>query len=84
MHCTILENRKVDGEGCNKELDWPKEHDLIETLKGQELIPLVCVDKMSLALPQTGGGGGKKGEGDNSQKKKKKVKGSGKSGKKKK
>ena len=77
-------NRKVDGEGCNKELDWPKEHDLIETLKGQELIPLVCVDKMSLALPQTGGGGGKKGEGDNSQKKKKKVKGSGKSGKKKK
>ena len=77
-------NREVDNEGCNKELDWPKEHGLIETLKGQELIPLICVDKVSLSLPHTGGGGGKKGEGDNSQKKKKKVKGSGKSGKKKK
>ncbi|CCD26117.2 Rqc2p NDAI_0G03400 [Naumovozyma dairenensis CBS 421] len=44
-------NRKVDTTLADKEIDWPNEHELIKTLKEQDLVLLLCVDKLKVTLP---------------------------------
>lgn len=66
---------KVDIDCKDKEMLWPREKELIQTLKDQELAPLFCVDKIKINIPNAGtNSNNKKGSsfGDKKQKKKKK------------
>ncbi|CCF57321.1 hypothetical protein KAFR_0C03290 [Kazachstania africana CBS 2517] len=62
---TYFKGRKVDTWSRDKELDWPKEHDLLNGLKEQELVPILCVDKLNVSIPgsQAKGGGVSNGKG---------------------
>lgn len=68
-------SRKVDSHAIDKELDWPVEHNLIKGLAEGDLIPLLCVDKLNVSIPN-GDKSSKKGSGS-------KQKGNKKGGKKK-
>ncbi|SCV99981.1 LAFE_0B06788g1_1 [Lachancea fermentati] len=43
--------RRIDEEEADRELDWPREHELIKQLKPAELVPLIYVDKLKLVIP---------------------------------
>ena len=55
-------SRKVDSQATDKEMDWPIEHTLIKGLAEGDLIPLLCVDKLNVSIPQ-GDKSSKKGSG---------------------
>lgn len=44
-------NREMDPEMDDKELDWPKEHEVIKILKAQDLVLTICSDKLKVTLP---------------------------------
>ncbi|CCC69395.1 hypothetical protein NCAS_0C04050 [Naumovozyma castellii] len=43
--------RSVDPTENDKESDWPREHEMIKSLKEQDLVLLICVDKLKISLP---------------------------------
>ncbi|KAG0655416.1 hypothetical protein C6P45_002997 [Maudiozyma exigua] len=68
-------NRKIDNSAEDKEMDWPVEHKLIKGVNENDLIPLLCVDKLNVSLPNNGkskskGPQGKAKSGKNSKKRK--------------
>ncbi|KAM9893420.1 hypothetical protein OXX69_011713, partial [Metschnikowia pulcherrima] len=56
-------NRKVDLSRDDVDVDWPEEHDIIKSLKSNDLIGVVSVNKLKLVLPggNASDGKGKKG-----------------------
>lgn len=46
--------RNVDASETDKEADWPREHEIIKHLKDQEIIPILCVDKLKITIPGSG------------------------------
>ena len=56
-------NRKVDLLRDDVDVDWPEEHDIIKSLKSNDLIGVVSVNKLKLVLPggNASDGKGKKG-----------------------
>ncbi|CCH59877.1 hypothetical protein TBLA_0C00610 [Henningerozyma blattae CBS 6284] len=44
-------SREVDSNCSNKELGWPSEYELIKGIKDQDIIPLLCVDKLKASIP---------------------------------
>ncbi|GEQ67157.1 hypothetical protein JCM33374_g820 [Metschnikowia sp. JCM 33374] len=44
-------NRKVDNSKEDVDVDWPEEHDIIKSLKSNDLIGVVSVNKLKLVLP---------------------------------
>ncbi|CCE62727.1 hypothetical protein TPHA_0D00840 [Tetrapisispora phaffii CBS 4417] len=44
-------NRKTDPNNCDKELDWVSEHDIIKSLKAQDLILSISADKLKISIP---------------------------------
>ncbi|QLQ79239.1 hypothetical protein HG537_0B05860 [Torulaspora globosa] len=53
-------NRDVDTSMTDKEADWPKEHEIIKQLKPQDLVLIICSDKLKVSLP--GGNNSQKGK----------------------
>ncbi|CAB4252451.1 similar to Saccharomyces cerevisiae YPL009C TAE2 Protein of unknown function, involved in protein translation [Maudiozyma barnettii] len=45
--------RNIDNKSEDKETDWPIEHKLIKSINESDLIPLLCVDKLNLSLPNS-------------------------------
>lgn len=67
-------NRKVDNSSSDKEEDWPIEHEMIKTIKEQELIPLLCVDKLNVSIPGQSKNGKGNSKGGNTKTRSKKRK----------
>ncbi|SCU81214.1 LANO_0B02322g1_1 [Lachancea nothofagi CBS 11611] len=64
-------SRKVDESSADKELDWPREHELIKGLKDIELVSLLYTDKLKVTIPgQNESKGKSKGSANNKSKKK--------------
>ncbi|QID88418.1 RQC (ribosome quality control complex) component [Saccharomyces pastorianus] len=45
-----FKSRQVDSSSNDKETDWPKEHEMIKSLKEQDLVLLLCVDKLKITI----------------------------------
>ncbi|KAL3233629.1 hypothetical protein RNJ44_03669 [Nakaseomyces bracarensis] len=46
-----FKNREMDMTQTNKEMDWPGEHEHIKTMKEQDMVLLLSVDKLKATLP---------------------------------
>lgn len=61
-----FKGRQVDSSSTDKEMDWPIEHEKIKTLKEQDLVLLLCVDKLKITIAgqksTKNGGGSQKGK----------------------
>lgn len=62
-----FKNRPVDNSSTDKEMDWPQEHEMIKSLKEQDLVLLLCVDKLKITIAgqkstKNGGSSSKKGK----------------------
>lgn len=66
-----FKNREVDPTMSNKELDWPREHEYIKTMKEQEMVLMISVDKLKATLPSQGKNSSKSSKNGKTQKKKK-------------
>ena len=62
-----FKSRPLDGSSTDKEMDWPQEHEMIKGLKEQDLVLLLCVDKLKVTIAgqkstKNGGNSSKKGK----------------------
>lgn len=69
--------REVDSGESSKELDWPREHEAIKLIKGLDIVPIICSDKLKVTIPgsndkSSSSGKGKKASQSNKGKKSKK------------
>ncbi|QLL31725.1 hypothetical protein HG536_0B05910 [Torulaspora globosa] len=60
-------NRDVDPSMTDREADWPKEHEIIRQMKPQDLVLIICSDKLKVSLP--GGSNTQKGKAKSKKKK---------------
>lgn len=65
-------SRKIDTTNSDKEIDWSIEHEMIKSLKDQDLVLSVCVDKLKVTIP---GANNKNGKGSSNGKQQPKKKG---------
>lgn len=67
----------MDSGESSKELDWPREHEAIKLIKGLDIVPIICSDKLKVTIPgsndkSSSSGKGKKASQSNKGKKSKK------------